>query len=196
MCDFISWIEYEGHNYFLTDIDLVTKEGRKLRGYLGNKFCEDIPGHGAIRYYYPELKTRGINKECTDFSIPNNFPKEIIKAIKNCRLKKIGYNYDLLNELGQAEYKKIEQSELPAWVEYKKIKQLASAEYEKIKQPALAKYRKIEQSALAEYRKIEQPALAECEKIEQLASAEYKEIIKARFWDIFSQAKYRNKKWK
>ena len=176
MCDFISWIEREGHIYLFTNKELNTKEGRKIQKGLKDN---DVRGHGVIREYWG-LKD-GVNKECEDFSTPDNFPKEIVKAVKLGQYSEIGFNLDLLNSAGKAEYEKIRQ---PALVEYKKIEQSALAEYEKIEQPALAEYEKIEQPALAEYKKIEQPAWAEYEKIKQTA-----------FWDIFKHKKYRNKKW-
>ena len=42
MCEFISWKEYKGKNYFLTNADLDTKEGRKLLKYLkdNNSMCD------------------------------------------------------------------------------------------------------------------------------------------------------------
>ena len=52
MCEFISWIEYEKKNYFLTDKDLESKEGKSLIKFLGSSFREDIKGHGAIRTYF------------------------------------------------------------------------------------------------------------------------------------------------
>ena len=131
MCDFISWIEKDGKVYFLSSNELNTKEGRALERYLGSHYKEDIKGHGAIRHYWG-LKD-GVNKECTDFSTPKNFPPEIVKAIKLGQMIDIGFNLSLLNLSGQKEYKKIEQ---PALAEYKKIEQSAWAEYEKIQQPA------------------------------------------------------------
>ena len=82
MCEFMSWIEYQGKIYFLDDNKLNTKEGRELLQYLGDRKYEDIPGHGAILHYYPELKHKGKDKECTDFSTPDNFPSKIVEAIK------------------------------------------------------------------------------------------------------------------
>jgi hypothetical protein len=78
----MSWIEYQGKIYFLDDNKLNTKEGRELLQYLGDRKYEDIPGHGAILHYYPELKHKGKDKECTDFSTPDNFPSKIVEAIK------------------------------------------------------------------------------------------------------------------
>ena len=179
MCEFISWKSYEGKNYYLTNEDLETKAGKEL---LKPEFVADICGHGAIEHYYPELKGKGSNEECSDFSSPNNFPKEIVKALKQGKLTKIGIVLDILNDAGRQEYEKIEQSAL---AEYKKIQQPAYAEYEKIQQSAWAEYEKIQQPAWAEYKKIEQPALAEYEKIKQPG-----------FWKIAKQKKYRKNKWK
>ena len=139
MCEFISWKCFKGENYFLTNADLDTKEGKKL---LKPDVIADLCGHGAIEAYYPELKGKGENKECTDFSTPDNFPADIVKAIKQGKLSRIGICLSVLNNLGIAEYNKIKQSAL--------------AEYNKIQQSALAEYKKIQQSAWAEYKKIEQ----------------------------------------
>jgi len=168
MCEFASWKGYKGKNYFITTDELNTKEGREL---LKSEYKADISGHGAIEHYYSELKGKGKNKECIDFSTPDNFPKEIVKAIKQGKFRSIGICVDILNEKGKKLYEKIKQS---AW-----------AKYEKIEQPALAEYKKIKQPALAEYEKIKQPALAEYEKIKQSA-----------FWDIAKQKKYRKNNWK
>jgi len=106
MCNFVSWIEHEKHVYFLDDDKLNTKSGRALIKYLGTKYREDIPGHGAIRHYYPELKNQGINKECEDFSTPKKFPKQIVSAIKKGKMSLIGLPKELvlLNLKGRAEY--------------------------------------------------------------------------------------------
>jgi len=170
MCQFISWKEYKGKSYFLTDSDLNTKEGREL---LKPEYKADIKGHGAIEHYYPELKGKGHDKECTDFSTPANFPKEIVKAIKEGRFVNFGICEQILNEKGKAEYLRIKQ---PAYAKYEKIQQSARVEYKKIQQPAYAKYEKIQQSAYAKYKKIEQPAWAEYLKIQQSAYIKYLKI--------------------
>ena len=169
MCHFLSWVEYDNKLYYLTKRDLKGKIFNQFKKENFN-WQEDIIGHGAIRYFYPEIKGFGFDRECTDFRSQKNFPNELIKAIKNGVFSGLGNSLQLLNNKGQAEYEKIEQ---PAWAEYKKIEQSALAEYKKIEQPALAEYEKIEQSALAEYEKIEQSA----------------------FWKIFKQKKYRSQNW-
>ena len=188
MCEFISWIEYENKNYFLTDKDLESKEGKSLIKFLGSNFQEDIKGHGAIRIYLnggnQELGEKlqwGKERENTDLSSPDNFPPEIVLAIKEGRMSRIGMSLDLLNDKGKEKYNK--------------IKDQALAEYNKIKDPALAEYNKIIDQALAEYNKIKDQAWAEYNKIKDQALAEYNKITDQAFWKIFSQKKYRNPLW-
>ena len=130
MCEFVSWIEYEDQILFLTDADLNTKRGRELKDYLGEKYM-DISGHGAIRFYY-EIGDKGHNRECSDFSDPDEFPPAIIEAIKKGKFSKIAMPENPL-QLIKAQ----------AWAKYKKIQIPAWAKYEKIKAPAWAKYKKI-----------------------------------------------------
>ena len=115
MCNFISWIEYKGINYFIEDSDLETKQGKKL---LAEGYKDDIEGHGAIQHYYPELLGKGKHHECEDFTTPNKFPKEIAKALVSGRLSRIGLTLDVLNKEGKIEYEKVRQ---PARQEYVKV---------------------------------------------------------------------------
>ena len=141
MCNFVSWIEYKGKNYFLENKDLVTKQGKKL---LEDEYKNDIEGHGAIEHYYPELKGKGVHKECEDFSTPNNFPTEIVSALKEGRLSNIGIEVDILNTKGKQAYWKIEN---PAKAKYWKIENSARSEYYKIVDPAWDEYKKIRNHA-------------------------------------------------
>ena len=212
MCEFISWKNYEGRNYFLTSSDLATKEGRKL---LRPEVKADLCGHGALEAYYPELKGKGKNMECSDFSDPANFPLDIVKAIKEGKFQGIGICLDILTLEAQAEYQKIKQPayakyekiqqpalakyekiKQPAYAEYMKIRQPAYAEYQKIKQSTLAEYEKIRQPAYAEYEKIEQPAYAEYQKIKQPAWAEYEKIEQSAFWSLVIIVKNRVEIWR
>ena len=168
MCQFISWIELEGEVFFLDDNKLNTKEGREL---LKPDFVADILGHGAIRHYYPELKHYGVDKECSNFSTPDNFPDEVVEAIKKGLFEGFDICPDILTPSAWAEYDKIEKS---ASAEYDKIEKLAWAEYERIRKPAWAEYDKIRKSASAEYDKIRKPA----------------------FWKLARVKKNRKKIWK
>ncbi len=87
MCEFISWVEHENTLYYLTANLLNTKEGRDLKKFLGTAYAEDIKGHGAIERYFG---IKGKHHECTDFSSPNNFPAEIVKAMKSGAFRGIG----------------------------------------------------------------------------------------------------------
>jgi len=179
MCKFVSWIEYEGNNYFLESKDLLTGEGKKL---LKPNVRNDLCGHGAIVSYYPELKDKGEHKECSDFGSPYTFPADIVTAIKAGRLSNIGICLDVLNDRGRAEYVKIVNS---ARAEYVKIVNSASAEYIKIVNPASAKYEKIVNPASAKY-----------VKIVNSASAKYEKIRNSTFCSVVKQKTYRNDNWK
>ena len=133
MCNFVSWIQFEGEEYFITNSDLDSKEGKKL---LAPDVIDDLCGHGAILSFYPELKTKGTKKECEDFNSQGNFPVSIATAIKKGGLSKIGICIDILNAAGLKQYKKIKA---PAWEQYKKIKAQALAEYNKIAAQAFIK---------------------------------------------------------
>jgi vacuolar-type H+-ATPase subunit E/Vma4 len=172
MCEFVSWIEIDGTNYFLTSKELKTKKGKELKQYLGSKYYEDICGHGAIDWYF-ELHGEGTHKECADFSSPKNFPNDIVKTIKSGSFLGIGITRQILTGPAWAEYEKIRGTAL---AEYEKIRGTALAEYEKISGPAWAEYEKISGTALAEYEKISGPAWAEYEKIRGTAWAEYEKI--------------------
>jgi len=172
MCEFISWIEHDGKNWYLTKSELNSAKGKELLEYCG--CAEDLVGHGAIRHYHDF--DGGFDKELADFSDPSRFPAEIVQAMKDGLFEGMGLPMEVLTPEAQAEYDKIVQ---PAWAEYEKIWQSARAEYDKIVQSARAEYKKTVQSARAEYDKIEQPAQAEYEKIEQPAQAEYKKIAQS-----------------
>jgi len=197
MCEFISWIEVdrdgERHVFYLTQRELASKRGRKLRKRIG----DDINGHGAIREYYELGVSVGRNLECDDFSTPSNFPGEIVQDLKDGAFRGFGVGMELLTQPAWDEYEKIRQ---PALDEYEKIEQPAWDEYEKIRQAALDEYEKIEQPALDEYEKIEQPAWDEYEKIRQPAWDEYwdeyKKIRQPAFWDLFAKPENRAEQWK
>jgi len=223
MCHFISWIDLNKKIYFLDDLKLNTKDGRKL---LGVEYRDDILGHGAIRHYYPELKSKGKDYECDDFSSPDNFPIEIVEAVKKGLFRGFSVAPSILTKPARAEYEKIEKParaeyqaieksaraeyqaieksamaeygkiKKSAWAEYQAIEKSARAEYGKIKKSAWAEYQAIEKSAWAEYQAIEKSALAEYGKIKKSAWAEYEETRQSSFWDIAVQKKNRAKNWK
>ena len=78
MCEFISWVEKGEKVYFLTTNLIESKKGKTLL----KDSQEDITGHGAIRLFFGLEQDEGVNKECVDFTDPDNFPPVIVKAIK------------------------------------------------------------------------------------------------------------------
>ena len=81
MCDYISWIEKGDEILFLTGPDVFSSQrGSELQNHCKSK--DDLTGHGAIRWFYGIGKDVGKERECTNFSTPANFPKQIVKAIK------------------------------------------------------------------------------------------------------------------
>lgn len=108
MCHFVSWIKYDGASYFLTNNDFLNGPGREL---LTDGYFEDIAGHGAILKVYPELmhKKSAIHNECESFNSPNNFPKEIVQAIKSGKLSLAGKPVDVLTSAAKKEYAKLER---------------------------------------------------------------------------------------
>ena len=145
MCNFISWIEHDGRIYFLENKDLKGKKFAEFKTMNGDQWQSDIVGHGAIRFFYPELGDAGKNVECEDFSKPSNFPEEIQSAIRGNRMSKFGVRPEgLLSKKALKDYLAIRQSALkdyeaieqPVWKDYEAIKQSAWKDYEAIQQSA------------------------------------------------------------
>ncbi len=201
MCEFVSWEVFKNEVYFLQNSDLETKEGKEL---LKPYIVDDLCGHGAIENYYPELKGKGEHKECTDFSKPSNFPLQIVKAIKEGRLSRIGICLDVLNANGKEQYNKIKAPALEqynkikaqAWEQYNKIQAQAWEQYNKIEVQAWEQYNKIRAQALEQYNKIQAPALEQYNKIRAQAWEQYNKIKAQTFAKIIKQKKYRNDNWK
>lgn len=108
MCERFSWIEKDGEVLFLTPYDVFeTRRGKQLQKHTPS--AEDWHGHGAIRWFYLNLKG-GVERECTNFSSPKNFPPELVKAIKAGQMWGFGVTDKMLVMLHK-----------PAWAEYDKV---------------------------------------------------------------------------
>jgi len=113
MCNRYSWIEAgkDGVVWFLTGEDIYnTSYGKELQQYSQRE--EDYIGHGAIHLYYglpfiPGLKNH--EKECSDFSTPDNFPDEIVSAIKSGKMRKLGFDKNLLEMLSKRALKSMSE---------------------------------------------------------------------------------------
>ena len=170
MCELVSWLKVDKNVFFLTDDDLKGRKFAEYKNY-NPQWRQDIYGHGAIFYFYPELKNKGVQEECTDFSSPDNFPKEIVTAIKNCKLTKFNIAKQLLTQLARREYDMIKQS---TWEEYYKIWQLNRDKYIKIRTSAQDKYN----------------------GIKELNWDEYNRVRLLEFWKLFKVKKNRVKAWR
>jgi len=211
MCEFISWIEKDGKNYFLTSADLASKRGIELREHCGDD--DDLVGHGALRWFYGGFEG-GVQRECTDFSTPLNFPAEIVEAIKAGKFRGMGCPVGLLNDAARAEFDKIvdparaecvkivnaaraeyDKVRYAARAEYDKIVDAAWAERDKIVNAAWAEFDKIVDPARAEFDKVVDPARAEFDKIVDPARAEFDKVVDKTLWDLFMIIENRNPAW-
>ena len=225
MTHFISWIERDGKNWFLTKNELNSDKGKKMiqKGILLSELTlleyfernDDLVGHGAIRYYY-NLKG-GCSKKCTDFSDPSRFPAEIAQTLKDGLFEGVGLSLNILTSEAGAEYGKIEQPALVEltnaekqsrianskathhdWKKYIGIRNQACMEYCKIEkeEEAWSRYESIQQPAYAKYIKSVQKGLKISREIRQPAYAKYQEITQQTFWKLFKDPNNRIECWR
>jgi len=173
MCEFISWKEIDTEKgkeiLFLTAYDIFsTKRGRQLQKHTTPG---DFVGHGAIAFFYEIDPSKGINRECTDFSDPKYFPDEIVAAIKAGKFRGLGNPEGLLTA--------------PAWKAYQEATATAWKAYLEAKAPAWKAYQKATAAAEKAYQEATAPA-----------RKAYQEAKDAAFWDLFADPKNRNPKWR
>src|SRR4030042_1945451 len=102
MCQFVSWVEKRGKVCFLTGEQLFgTELGQELLPKISR---DDYCGHGTIRAYYGIDAGDGVNRECTDFSSPDNFPIIIAMAIKAGKMRGLGFPKGLLLDAVNAKW--------------------------------------------------------------------------------------------
>ena len=211
MCEFISWIEKEGTVLFLNPNDVYdTKRGKELQDYC--KDNRDLIGHGAIKWFY-SITTDVAERECIDFSSPNNFPPEIADAIKKGLMAGFDVPFPKGLLAGAAEGSRDEaraaydearaayneardayNEARAAYDEARAAYNEARAAYDKARD-AYDKARAAYNKAVAAYNK----ASDACDK----ASAAYNKASDAcdkavakPFWNLFSDTKNRSKAWK
>jgi len=171
MSRFISWIEVGAGNIkFLTGRDIFESD----RGQLlqARTAARHLVGHGSIRFYYRLRNDYGTNRECTDFSSPDNFPPDIVDAIRAGAFRGLGTPRGLLSQSAWEIYHEVEVS-------------------------SLADYMQAERILLAEYRQLERPVSAV--EHQETQAAEWKEhqtVTKSFFWDLFAILENRADAWK
>lgn len=178
MCEFISWIERDGAVVFLTGRDLKTSRGKAMRERIGDDVC----GHGAIREYWDIAPGVGTERECDDFSTPDNFPALIVDAIKNGEFRGIGIAEDLLTP--------------EALSGYRSAAGTAMSEYESVTDAARAEYSRVFCSSWAECDRGEAAAWSEYDRIRSAARNEYRRVEASAFWDLFANPNNRPEAWR
>lgn len=194
MCKFISWVQKGDKAYFLTYHQLFeTEKGKEL--LVGGVSYDDACGHGTIRLFYGLERDEGVNMECSNFSSPANFPPEIVKAIKEGKMRGMGVPVPPLQMLTQqafdssVEWKKAHVELNKARVEWSK----ANAESDKA-DAEWYKTRVKSNKARADWYKADAEwykARAEWNK----AHTEWKKAYAAIFWDLFAEATNRVPTW-
>lgn len=181
MCDFVSWIEYNGDVLLLRDKDIRSSRGKRLH----NRIKDDIRGHGAIREYFDLAPGVGVEEEVNEFDTADGINPVVVEAIKNGEVKLTADVDELsvaLNPTAMAEYNKACKS--------------ARAEHNKMRDPALAEYNKVRDAAWAEYNKACNSARAEYRKVSDQALAEYRKVSAKEFWRLWANPENRIECWR
>ena len=177
MCEFISWKEIKCPDgstqiLFLTHNDIYnTKRGRELQKHTSK---DDFVGHGAIAFYYEIDPDKGINRECTDFSTPDNFPPQIVDAIKSGCMAGLCDPNDCIQLLNPRQQKYYEAKRDALYADYKAKRAPLDADYEAKRAPLDADYEAKLAPLYADYK-------AKCDEL---------------FWKLFSKPQNRNPKWR
>ena len=191
MCEFVSWVEHEDKLYYLTANLLNTKEGRDLKKFLGTAYAEDIKGHGAIEHYFG---IKGKHCECTDFSSPNNFPAEIVKAMKSGAFRGIGIpdESQVLTKKAYADYESKRDS---IYADYESKRDSLYADYQSKRDSLYADYESKRDSIYADYESKRAPLYADYESKRDSLYADYQSKRADLFWDIFMDKNNRARAW-
>jgi hypothetical protein len=205
MCQFISYIKKEGEIYFLTTKDIESKKGKELRDYCKND--EDLKGHGAIRKFFDF--TGGKEFECEDFSTPDNFPPQIVSAIKKVKFSRwFGpVPKGILRAPLYADYQKKlaplyadhEKKLAPLYADYQKKLAPLYADYQKKLAPLYADYQKKRAPLYADYQKKLAPLDADHEKKRDTLDADYqkkRDTLDAETWMLATKTKNRTAAWR
>jgi len=202
MCDLASWVETPEKIYFMDNVAIA-----KYRRDNPDRTIYDVTGHHAIREYY-EISDEGRDRECTDFSTPDNFPLEIVSAIKAGRMSKHNVFpeglvreslFDAIPEIKEAQtaYKKATAAYRIASVICGKVQfayRIASVICGKV-QSAYDEVSAAYEEASAAYGKM-QSAYNEVSVVRDEALTAYKEARSVHGWKLFRSVENRCPAWK
>lgn len=185
MSEFISWKEVttadgDTEILFLTHDQIYnSKRGRELQKHTTP---DDYIGHGAIAFYYEIDPKIGVDKECTDFSSPNNFPSAITEAIKAGRFYLLAEPKQLLTKKSRNSLDDDYEAKLkPLYDDYwAKLKPLDDDYLAKLK-PLYGDYEAKRKPLYDDY-------LAKRKPLD--------DDYKTRFWELFSNPQNRPSVWR
>jgi hypothetical protein len=130
------------------------------------------------------------HRECEDFSTPDNFPPELVAAIKAGDMAEFGVTERMVAGLLSQKGKKRHKSKCKADAEWQK----ADTEWQKVDAEWQKTYAE-RQKADAEWQKAyakRQKTYAERQK----TGTEWQKAYARIFWDVFADIKYRAGAWK
>jgi len=209
MCEFVSYIEMpDGEIRFLTaDMIFKTRRGKELQRHDPNR--DAWVGHGAIMFYYEMTERQGKQRECTDFSTPDNFPKKIVIAIKagKMAIKGVPFPVGLLTAPLYADY---EAKRDALYADYEAKRDALDADYEAKRAPLYADYEakraplyadyKAKRDALyADYKAKRAPLYADYKAKRDALYADYeakRDALYAAMWKLFELSENRNPLWR
>jgi hypothetical protein len=205
MCKLISWIEKNYKNYFLTGKQVYeSPTGEALKKWSSN-IEEDKTGHGAIRFYY-ELEG-GRERECTNFSTPDNFPADIVLAIKNGEMRGMGTAKGLLLPALDEDY---QAKRKPLYEDYQAKRKPLDEDYQ-AKRNALdgdyqAKRKPLDEDYQAKCKPLDEDYQAKCKPLYEDYQAKRKPLdedyqakckpLYDKFWDLFADPANRAEAWR
>ena len=192
MCQFVSWIKKGDKVYFLTARQIFeTTRGKQLQKWCSNP--DDYVGHEAIRFYYRIAEGAGDDGECSDFSTPDNFPSEIVKAIKEGKLRGLGQTPEGL--LAPPAYKdylaKKDQLHKDYQTNADQLHKDYQAKVDPLFEDYLAKKDQLHKDCQAKVDPLFEDYLA---KVGQLRK-DYLAKADQLYWDLFAIPENRNHKW-
>ena len=183
MCKLISWIEKNYKNYFLTGKQVYeSPTGEALKKWSSN-IEEDKTGHGAIRFYY-ELEG-GRERECTNFSTPDNFPADIVLAIKNGEMRGMGTAKGLLLPALDEDY---QAKRKPLDEDYQAKRNALDGDYQ-------AKCKPLDEDYQAKRKPLYEDYQAKRKPLYEDYQAKCKPLYD-KFWDLFADPANRAEAWR
>ncbi len=190
--NFLSWIEYDGKNYFLTKDDLETERGiRLLKTYDYSSSKESIRYLLIIEYYNDGNKKlqNGAFHKCVDFTDPSRFPTEIVQTLKDGLFEGFGTPIETLIPKLREVYTAVEKA---AYDTMQQIKQKANKETDREFDLYLQHKKNYTDEKISLWFRRE----VEHKKVKIKATKEYQKTKHTIFWNLFKDPNNRIAAWR